>query len=497
MNANEIRGCIQQAEEEESKGHIHDSLQLYLKALRVVTPDDFQIEQAIAIVGIEGKSVVESPEADIMDSFLRAKIIKIYRELGDLESAYHHAVIALFLDRNVWGEFHNNTSASYHDLGSIEHKRQNFSDSDKWFAKSTEIDNHLLTTNLSEDIRNVILYRKLVTATHLGELGYFVEAAKESLKIIPDIDTDFPDIIKLSDAINCGALALQNICEHHKAKDVLHKAIALQTEAHLEKHPQMGRLYDNMAILLHELWEFDASAVYVAKSLMFDQTGFDTERKRSTVIEEENKALEQLISRQQSVQNSEYDVFLSFNTHDREIVEKLHDSLESHRLRTWIFWEQKEWKKQKTPEEIINNISHKLLLSKIVVMIASGASITSEYVLKEVEHCVDNNIPLLIWFPEGVRLRPVTASTKSNLSEIHLLNFMKNTFRPGVYSLFGYGMREPEIKIVSQSIRAWFQRINANLTNKNSLTDETLLTPTRLLPVLVDDKNNLLFRELI
>lgn len=481
---------IQTAEYLKLNGKLNDSLQYYLKALRILTPDDTQIELAIAFIGLEGKSKVESPNTDKLDSFLRSKIVEIYRELGDFQNAYYHASIALFLDRQVWGTQSNNTSASYHDLGLVEFQRKNFSDSEKWFNKSNDIDNYLLRTNLSDPIKNNINFRKLIRASQFGKRGFLLKAAKESLKILPHIEKGFPDIIKTSDALNSCAQDLQNLGEHHKAKEILKRAIHLHIESNLENHPQMGRLYSNMCILLHELWEFEGSAIYEAKSLNFDQTSFDILRKENNILEEDRKRIKQLINRIKSVPSFNNDIFISFNTHDEDIVRELNENLKSFGMRTLIFWEIEGWKKKRSYDEIIRSISKHLLLSKIVVMVASGTSLASRYVFEEVNFCINNSIPLLIWFPEGVRLCPTASSTKTDLSEIHLLNFESKIFRPGVYSLFGYGLQEENIEVISKSIISWINKINNLKQQQYTLTNETLLIPTRLKPIFVD-KNNM------
>lgn len=492
MTINEkIKFLFQKAEEKKVNGELNAALNFYLEALRMVTPDDNQIECAIAITGLEGKSLVEDPEADKIDSFLRSRIVEIYRELGDYESAFHHAKIALFLDYQLCGKINNDTSASYQDLGLIEFKRRNLDNSETWLEKSNEADDCLLDIVTDKNIIQNIFFRKLIRAAHSAERGYLLDSAISSLKILPNLEKGFTDIIRFSDALNSCAQNLQNLCEHTKAKEFLHKAVDLHLEHGLENHPQMGRLYSNMAVLFHELWDFKAAEVFLTKSLVFNQTKSDYDRqKQINIFKEDRNVYKQLISRFQKETGFLFDIFISFNTHDQDIVRKLNDNLQSFNIKTWIFWDMKDWKKEKTYQEIIDLTSQTILKSKMVVMIASGASITSKYVTEEVKFCVENSIPILIWFPEGVRLYPSAASTISDLSNIHLLNYIQMIFRPGVYSLFGYGLRENDINIISMSILNWLSKLSDPQLSNKTIKHEEILTPTRLLPVFIDQHGN-------
>lgn len=493
-------GLLEEARAKRSIGELTLSLRYYEAALRMVTPDDEGYARIFALkdAGFPICGVSEAPHTDQMDSQIRSEMVAVLRELHRFEEAYHHARIAHYLDDLLHGSCHNDTAASLLDLGLVEFERGRIREAEGWLRQSQEADDAL--GSASEDWR--VKWRMLVRADLWAGWGFLAEAVNASLTLLSDIE-DRLSPYQLVQQLNSGAQFLQNLCEHRRAQKLLERAIGLQREA-APDHPQLGRLFSHLSILLHEQLDFVESDRYACEATRFARFAPEISRRNSLPrhLVEERAQVEAW--RQASRRHFEAggaskpnDILLSFSTRDEATVEGLHDALEATGLRTWWFKEQADWKEQRTDPEIRERVFGAIRDSHLIVCVGSSTSFTSQFVSEEVEYSISVGSPCLIWYPEGVRLRPQEAAQRSTVNPDHLLRMLARLFRPGVFAFYGYGLRGSSIHEVAIAIRERFAAVVPGHPASSRVYSDRLasdvLCPTRLLPTVVDAEGRPIF----
>jgi hypothetical protein len=112
-----FRTALEAARAAEKARDEDGAIAAYLIALRILTPSDGEMEFAMTLVNSGlASGIVENAKTDLMDSAIRSELVSLYRSKRDFAEAQHHAEIALYLDRLVHGEEHNNTSAAWFAL---------------------------------------------------------------------------------------------------------------------------------------------------------------------------------------------------------------------------------------------------------------------------------------------------------------------------------------------------------------------------------------------
>ncbi|MEO0079190.1 MAG: tetratricopeptide repeat protein [candidate division WOR-3 bacterium] len=495
---------LAEAREKRNRGDFVGALANYEKALRTITTDDSQIMAAIelrdAIPVIRGIS--EYPNIDKLDSAIRTEMVEVLRELRRFDEAYHHARIAYYLDDLVWGPHHNNTAASLHDLGLIEFERHRLAEAEKWFRMSESADKEV-----SRDLANwQWKWRRMVRANVNASYGYFAEAVHEILTTLPEI-RDKLTPYQVAQQLNVAAQLLQNLGEHEQARPLLEEAIEVQSKS-APDHPQLGRLYSNMAVLFLEMLKRDEAEDYMRKATQFGRFAVEVARQQDLPkwLAMEWGVVERWMQKsrwhfERGDKPRSYDIFISFNTQDEAVVRRLHDALEAQGLNVWWFKEQADWNRQRPEGEVRQQILSAIDNSHLVLFIASNTSFTSDWVAEEIKHSINAVVPFILWYPEGVRVVPTEASTRSVATPSRLAEMISYVFRPGVHAFYGYGLRKPDIsEIAAAVLKRFISLVPGHPITRKELGGEckgSYLTPTHLMPVFIRDDGRPFFPRLI
>jgi tetratricopeptide (TPR) repeat protein len=427
---------IEQARSCALAGDLEGALREYEIALRMVTPDDYEIEYAMALAAAQKRfsSTSADPRADALDSGLRAEIVDVLRHLGRFAEARHHAEIALYLDRFLGN--HNDISASLHDLGLINLALGQEEKALEYFQESDAIDSELRS---SGQVGGALDFRKLIRGGVLADYGFMQEALMEIEGALPRIENNFPEPLKVVDALNSASQALQNLGEHARAIDFLRRAIRLQ-QSISSSHPQLGRLYANLAIIFHERRDFKSCEDWLGRlremppTLAERSSGYSL----ADLLGEERRRQESWIAagarEDGGGRTKSHDVFVSYNTKDEAVVAQLHDALERFGLSAWTFKEFEDWQSLKPVSEIVRAVESEIERSRLVLIVATGTSITSEYVFAEIRHALAKDIPVAVWYPSGVRLVPQDAATRTDLSADRLRAIKQKLVGFGVHA---------------------------------------------------------------
>ena len=452
-------------------GDLNGALADYEAALRRVTPDDHEIEMAMALAHRgKTKTTSVSTQADKFDSALRARMVAVLRELKRYRDAEHHAEIAVFLDEFLYGETHNDPAASWHDLGLVQWELGRRNAARTSFGRAEAIDARLVSRGLSGE---QVAWRRLVRADYSAQDGYLAEAAQSMIAALPAVkDSTIPILSRIS-ALDSVAQCLQNIGEHTKARSYMEAAVQQQTQT-APSHLQMGRFLRNLALLYHEL----------GMSTQADETN-DMARGFGVLpqwtIADDRAQIAQWRVRAKAL-DAQVDVVISHNTADEEIVQHLHTSLSRIDLRPWTFKQLPDWAAPKSSTEIMESVGVRIRQSRLLLVVVTGNSLTSEYVFEEIELALKDRIAVILWFPEGARIEAQPASTRSNLSDAHLLAVLERTLRPGVRAFYGYGLRQPNTDTIAVALK---DHLDWLLNDVYPTGAEANLKPTRMPPIVL------------
>jgi tetratricopeptide (TPR) repeat protein len=497
----DLLGLINQAKVARAHGDLLAALDLYSRALRTVTPDDTQIDLAIAIVGIGGKGKCDFPVEDKLDSRLRSEIVSILIELRRYDEAYHHACIALYLDMTVYGRLSSDTSASYHDMAMIHKARRQVDEAIKYYRESEDIDK---CEAVRKENPSGVEFRALRRAAEYADLGYIEEAARFYEEHLNRIDQWDFDLHRKAGIINAGTQCLQSLGEHALAQKYLKRGIAIQ-QSQAAADPLLGVLYSNLACLLHERCDFKGADEYDQK--VKDHAGYARVYDINLIVDslaDDRRIIEHWLEHAKRGSDDgegrgENDFFLSFSIQDDVIVEQLCRSLESFGLSVWKYRRDQGNTGQLPRETIINNLHSALDTCRMAVIVSTGASIASEWVYAEIRHALDGDIPVVVWYPDGLRLCPLAAATWTNTTSNRLRELTMRFFGPGIYSYFGYGLRERNINVIADAIIKRFALMFPNDKHARSLLSmpnvQKALDGTRMPPVFVDQTGKPLVPE--
>ena len=116
-------------------------------------------------------------------------------------------------------------------------------------------------------------------------------------------------------------------------------------------------------------------------------------------------------------EDSWQDLFISYSSAQQSVVESLHGELESRGLSVWTYQESDDWMKARPNDEILRAMRDRIDGCAMLLSVGSSGSLTSRFVAAEIEYAVDQSVPILMWYPEGVRLQPEVISTWSSTNE--------------------------------------------------------------------------------
>jgi tetratricopeptide (TPR) repeat protein len=500
-----LTNIIEKARSERRDGELSSSLATYEIALRMVTPNDDGFSKVLAFkdAGIPFKGLSEDPEADSVDSSLRSEMVEILREMFRFDEAYHHARIAQYLDELLHGYYHNDNAASLLDLGLIELSRHRPAEAEIWLRKSEEVDASLLVSD-PDNFR--IQHRLLARAELWAHWGHLKQQAETFLMILPKIE-NLLEPYTLVQHLNSGSQAMQNLNEHELARQLLLRAIKIQEER-APDHPQLGRLYSNLALVRLEQLEFSDAKRFSEDATRLER--FIPEKHRfeelPRVFSDERTHIEGWMNSsrryfEEGGTRKSYDIAISFNTRDESVVETLRSELEQLGLRTWWFKEDRNWDRPMADSEIEERVHKAISNAHMVVFVGSNTSFTSQFVLDEVDHAYSVRAPFLIWYPEGVRIKPTEVARRSNSSPDHLMKFFSNLLRPGVFAYYGYGLRKPDVSAIATAIKDRFTSLVVghpiSIQYQEMGVRCDVLYPTRLWPVFVDDDGQPIFPGMV
>lgn len=486
---------LTEARNAEASGDLVTETDRYLKALRIITPDDAQIEIAMAAQALGAIPVVEHRSLDIADSQIRSKLVSCYRSQGNAVQAHHHAEIALYLDRALHGDQHNDTSASWYDLALTYLGLGKIDEALAAFLKSDEIDRILITRNAA--FANQHAWRMVGRGAILADYGYIEEAARFAAANMNHFPELFEDAEQCIEAYNRGCQCLQNVGEHILARRYLETAIQL---ARSRKTPQRLRdiLLSNIAVVLEEMDDFDTGEAYLNQLSPASTFHGRTLAERRNAV---NGWRERYTALMLESQGNIHDIFISYNTVHQNLVEDLCHELQRRSIKPWTFREIAHWDQTRPNEQVIREMQNEISRSAMILAVGSSTSFTSQFVIQEIECAVNSGVPIFFWYPEGIRLTPKPTSTWSTTSKEMLRAITLKLSSLGVFSYYGYGLRERRIEIIVDALMKRMNRIYPN--HKASASQAALgrvqsaLEATRLWPVLLDSNGSLLVPELV
>jgi hypothetical protein len=284
------------------------------------------------------------------------------------------------------------------------------------------------------------------------------------------------------------------------ARPYYEDAIALAQEQELPVGLRVI-LLANLTTLLEEQGEFLAATEWATKLEALGKNHYKyiaTIQKEIGLIERWRKraAIEAI-----AAGHSWHDVFISYNTNQTHLINCLHDELELRGLNAWTFQELDDWRTERPNEHVLSLMRGEIDRSAMLLAVASNTSVSSKFVAAEIDHALEQGLPVLMWYPEGVRLQPQVASKWSSTSQQDLRDFTLRLSRPGVYSYYGYGLRPRQVSVIADAILKRFAIIYPqHAAAPNSLITPNIrkgLDPTRLWPVILDSEGIPIVSELI
>lgn len=498
MDGKRCRALLDAARAARDSGNFSAAIASYLEALRIITPDDSQIEFAMAVQQLGASALVEAPDLDIIDSSIRSELVSLYRSQGEAKNARHHAEIAWYLDTVVHGEEHNNTSASYHDLALVHLDLGNPDEAMKCFRKSEAIDQ---TAPVAQSAPKEIAWRAIMRGSILANYGYVEQAARYAVQTMDRLLQLFPtDPVKLVRAYDRGCQSLQNLGEHALARPYYEEAVKL-ARSHDMPVGLRFILLTNLVMLLEEQGDFGAASAR-AKELNDLSKG---NRECSASILEQTQLIDRWRERSATIAvrapQPWHDLFISYSTKQDDLIRRLHVELERRGITAWTFRESDDWRTERSNDEILNRMRAEIERSGMLLAVSSSTSLTSRFVAAELDHAIAKDVPVLMWYPEGVRLQPEVASTWSATSPDDLRAFTLRLSRPGVFSYYGYGLRDQGVSVIADAIVKRFTMIYPSHRSAASHSATRCvregLDPTRLWPVVIDSEGTPLIPELM
>jgi hypothetical protein len=287
-----------------------------------------------------------------------------------------------------------------------------------------------------------------------------------------------------------NALALATDClvdlgEHNIAEPWLRESIELARKKY--EHVNLGIRLSNLASLLHDVGRFDEAGAIMAEARRYPAVG----GKNSVRLFEEEKQVQAIWMKERS---RKYDIMISYNSRDEEVVADLHNALEAYGLNVFIFREDPTSANPMAVTEVLLMIVPHLIECRSLLVVASATSITSAWVEFEVMHALDAKLPVPAWYPRGTRMTPQEASAFSETSPSAVHRFARRLFDRQVRSYYGLGIQRGTIADLADAIAFRYLLLSPNhpLRNGRDLTawSRRVRHPTWLAPYLVDDQGH-------
>jgi tetratricopeptide (TPR) repeat protein len=457
----------------EEKGDYYGAEKCYLATLDKLAPGDIDIE-----------------------SMILTRLVQIQRQLKCHDKAKHFAERELALDLKKYKledsiENLNDIAASYLDLGLVLMEQGKIIEAEDNFKKSREFDESIL----SREPGMTHVYHRIISRAGgmvvLGHLHESLEAAVEVLEHLDPVRTGHERY-----ASDCADIAqkFQNVGEHLKAKELTERAIEIFIESGKSEHPKMAIFLSNLGIILNEMFLKEQA---VKKMYEASQISFFPESALHNLF------LALVFGNEIGLEEKEFkhDFFLSYNEENEANALELHNVLENLGLDVWTFKEKEDWQRERPREQIIKETREKLSQCRCLLLIVTGTSLTSNYVLDEIRTALKKEMKIMSWYPKGMRLVPSEASTWATSEPEIIENVGRDLLNNNVSNLFGFRNKDNDI---SEVANAFLFRLLALYSNHplnrryqlDDLRNRVRHMTQRSRPIFIDDKGEIMFKDI-
>jgi tetratricopeptide (TPR) repeat protein len=444
-----LNQLIESALKEKQEGHYEAAYGVLKRIL-----SDIGLDEATELMVLSSEGAVQFNSAErnrfLLESNIRSQIVDLLRKLHRPQEALNHALLAFYIDRFYLGN-HNNTAASSVDIGLVCLELQKPELARRYFDESSRIDGIILKEDPNNEFAN---WRSNARASGYEGLGNILEALHELEKGLPVIRSVMADRQSVVIALNDYSQHLQNLGEHNKAEEVIHEAIEEQRKLGLADHPQFGILYSNLASIYLERGQFNRAKEWLNIASNFS----DMVSQRIVLLDQarcEADMGEKMVA-DITAPSSEFppvhDYFISHNVNDEEKVNQLKAEMNLKGAYCWTFKENSDWQRPREYQTIMEEMRAEIGRSHALLVVASGTSLTSSCVYDEIDFAWQHKKPVLVWYPEGTRVRPHKAAERADDSMLYLMTVTQKLFSHGVCSYYGAGIRNSVIEELSDSL---------------------------------------------
>lgn len=457
----------------ETEGDYNGAEECFLAALDKLAPGDIDIE-----------------------SMILTRLVQIQRQLKCHDKAKHYAEQELALDLKKYKledsiENLNDIAASYLDLGLVLMEQGKIFEADDNFTKSREVDESILSR---EPGMSHVYHRIISRACGMVVLGHLHESLKTAVEALEHLDP-----VRIGHeryAYDCADIAqmFQNIGEHLKAKELTERAIEIFIESGKREHPKMEIFFSNLGIILNEMFlkEQAIKKMYEASRISFFS--------ESALL---NLSLALEFGNETGLEEKEFkhDFFLSYNEENEANALELHNVLEKLGLDVWTFKEKEDWQRERPRKQIIKETREKLSQCRCLLLIVTGTSLTSNYVLDEIRTALKKDMKIMSWYPKGMRLIPGEASTWATSEPEIIENVGRDLLNNNVSNLFGFRNKDNDISEVANAFLFRLLALYPNhpLNRRYQLDD--LRNRVRHMtqhsrPIFIDNKGEIMFKDI-
>jgi tetratricopeptide (TPR) repeat protein len=415
-------------------------------------------------------------------SGILSKMVQVIHVVGPPELGIEHATRALAIDRELYGDTYNDVSADYMDLAQLHATAGNPETARQYLNHSRQIDADLPS---DEETTAAKSYRRISGAKVLQDAGFAEAAAQECLNAMPDVVRTLK-VPHLGHALAIAADCLQDLGEHNIAEAWLRNSIEVERNSDNCSEVNVGIRLSNLAMLLHDTGRFEEAAIAMKEAQTSPSPHAGKENDSSRTFEREV----QIVAKWMKAREGKYDIFISYNSRDELLVERLHGALESYGLNVFTFREDPTSKFPMVISEIVRMLAEHLPEMRSLVIVASPTSITSIFVRTELETALDSSLPVFAWYPQGTRFTPEAAAWASDVRDEATITFGGRLFDELVRSYYGLGVRGGSIEDLARAILFRYLLLSPNhpLRSKVNLAEmrSAVRHATRLWPCLVD-----------
>jgi len=401
-----------------------------------------------AEVQLKATLEILQPEEKAMTSQVLSRLVEVQRLLKKRDDALESAQQALELDRERFADdlslaCRNDLAGGLIDLGLVLSDRGRIIEADRLYLESEQLDEEILA---AEPGAMFVYWRQLSRAGHRASLGKVREALEAGRSAFAQLDASVVGSERYAVALSDLAQLYQNVGEHHEAERLTRKALKVIYDLSGVDHPLAGRFSSNLAIILYEMFLHTEAAEHMeAASRAAGKVAADRERRRVGV-------LQLLASRRRDEDSFSHDLFLSYNTENEQEAAGVHAALEETGLDVWTFKELAGWERQRPNEVIVAEEQAQLVKSRAMLLIVTGTSLTSRWVLGELETAFAHDIEVMCWYPDGMQIRPREASTWATAEPRVLADVAGSLHDARVANLFGVRSKGHGLQDVAKSI---------------------------------------------